>query len=115
MERRASCTALRVGHWVRQSQKIVVSWSWNHVQGVRNVVFQATRETMRDAHVVTDQAAAMFHEWCEGTPGGTLGLKGRELIAMLEEEFTLERGVTWGRPWPGWVRRLRDTAPASGG
>jgi hypothetical protein len=62
-------------------------------QGVRQVVFQGTRETIREAHVVTDPTAAMFHELFAGAHGGTLGLKGLELIAMLAQEFKLERGV----------------------
>ena len=64
------------------------------LQGVRKVVFQGTRETIRDAHFVPDQAAAMFNELFEGAHGGTLGLKGFELIAMLEQEFKLELGVS---------------------
>jgi hypothetical protein len=60
---------------------------------MRTVVFQGTAKAMRDAHFVSDQAAAMCHEWFEGAPGRTLGLKRRELIAMLEQEFKEAFGV----------------------
>jgi hypothetical protein len=64
------------------------------LQGVRKVVFQGTRETIREAHVVTDQTAAMFHELFEGAHGGTLGLQGLELITMFEQELKLEFSVS---------------------
>jgi hypothetical protein len=44
---------------------------------MRKVVVQGTGETLRHAHLITDQAAAVFHELCEGAHGGTLGLKWR--------------------------------------
>jgi len=63
------------------------------LQPMRKVVFQGTGQAIREAHVVSDQAAAIFHEWCRGAHGRTLGLKGRERIAMLEPEFKEEFGV----------------------
>jgi hypothetical protein len=73
---------------------------------------QGTGEAIREAHFVSDHAAAMFDELFEGAHSRTLGLKGRELIAMLEQEVTEECGVGGGRPSPGWGCRPRDTAPA---
>jgi hypothetical protein len=63
------------------------------LQHMREVVFQGTGKAIREAHVVLDQAAAMFHELFEGAHGRTLGLKGLELIAMREQEFKEEFGV----------------------
>ena len=41
----------------------------------------------------------MFDEWCEGTPRGALGVEGRELVAMREQELTRPcdvRGIVLG-------------------
>jgi hypothetical protein len=64
------------------------------LQHMRKVVFQGTSEAICDAYLVADQAAAMFHELFKGAHGRTLGLKGAELIAMLEQEFKEEFGVS---------------------
>jgi hypothetical protein len=63
------------------------------LQDMRTVVFQGTGETIRGAHVVTNEAAAMFDAWFEDTHRGALGLQGRERIAMLQQDFELELGV----------------------
>ena len=57
-------------------------------------VFEGTGESIREAHCVTDEAAARGHEWCAGAHGGTLGLQGLELITMFEQELKLECGVS---------------------
>jgi hypothetical protein len=62
------------------------------LQHMRNGVFQGTEKTIRDAHVVSDQAAAMFPELFEGTQNRTLGLKGLERIAMREQACKEEFG-----------------------
>jgi hypothetical protein len=59
----------------------------------RTGVFQGTGEAIGEAHVVSDQAAAMFDALCEGAHGRTLGLKGLELLAMRAQEFKEEFGV----------------------
>jgi hypothetical protein len=54
---------------------------------------------MRTTDFVTDQAPAVFDEWCEGTHGGALGLQGLQLVTVCEEEFDLEfriGGVVFG-------------------
>src|SRR5262245_44545439 len=79
------------GEQVAKDGGILVVEPWQHR---RKVVFQGTGETNRDAYLVADQAAAMFHELFKGAPGRTLGLKGAELIAMLEQEVKEEFGVS---------------------
>jgi hypothetical protein len=79
------------GEEVPEEGGVFVVESWQHM---RKVVFQDTGEAIREAHVVSDHAAAMCHELFEGAHGRMLGLKGLELIAMLEQEFTEEFGVS---------------------
>ena len=82
------------------------------LQDVGEVVLQGTGKASREAHVVADQAAAMFDKLFEGTHRGALGLEGLEFVAMLEQELKLEcriSGVVLGvagregfaGPWPG--------------
>jgi len=82
------------------------------LEDVREVVFQGTGQAIGEAHVVTDQTAAMFDKWFEGTHRGALGLEGLEFVAMLAQELKLEfrvSGIVLGvagrerlrGPWPG--------------
>jgi hypothetical protein len=64
----------------------------NPWQDMRQVVLQGPGETMRGAHVVAHEAAALCDAWCEGTHGGALGLQGRELIALRKQAFELALG-----------------------
>jgi hypothetical protein len=64
------------------------------LQHLRKVGFQGTGEPICDAHFVAHETAAMFDELCEGTHRGTLGLEWLELIAVFEEEFELEFGIS---------------------
>ena len=64
------------------------------LQDMRTIVFQGTGETIRGAHVVAHEASTMFDAWFAGTHRGALGLQGRELSAMLEQEFELELGIS---------------------
>jgi hypothetical protein len=84
------CEGWPLGEKLAEDGGVVVVKSW---QDMRNVVFQGTGETSRGAHVVATEAAAGFAEWCAGTPRGALGLQGRELIAMREQECELELGI----------------------
>jgi len=79
------------GEDVAEDGGILVVEPWQHL---RKVVFQGTGQAIREAHVVADQAAAMFHALCEGAHGRTLGLKRRELIAMLAQECKEACGVS---------------------
>ena len=62
------------------------------LEGVREVVFQGPGEAVGDAHLVAEHAAAMCDEWLKGTHGGALGVKGLQVVAMLEQEFKLQFG-----------------------
>jgi hypothetical protein len=84
-----------LGEDVAEDGGICGAEPWPHM---RTVVCQGTGQAMRDAHVVSEQAAAMFHALFEGAPGRTLGLKGLELIAMCEQEFKEAFGVR-GSSW----------------
>ncbi len=63
------------------------------LQDMRKVVFQGAAETVRDAHFVAHEAAAMFDELFEGAHRRALGFQRRERIAMFEQEFELELSV----------------------
>jgi hypothetical protein len=80
-----------LGEEVADDGGILVVAPWQHM---RKVVFQGTGQAIREAHVVADSAAAMFDEWFEGAHGRTLGLKGLERIALLEQECKEAFGVS---------------------
>jgi hypothetical protein len=65
----------------------------NPVQDMRTGVFEGARETLREAHVVAHEAAALCDEWCEGAHRRALGFQRRELIAMCASECELELSV----------------------
>jgi hypothetical protein len=60
------------------------------LQGVWEVVFQRRGEAVGQAHVVANQAAAMFDEWLERTHPGALGDERLTLVAMPEQELELQ-------------------------
>jgi hypothetical protein len=70
---------------------------------MREVVLQGPGEAMGEAHVVADEAAAMFDELRPGTHRGTLGGERRQLVAMLEQE--LEQEFSGGGVVPGVAGR----------
>ena len=75
-------------------------------------VFEGTGHAVRTTDFVTDQATAVFDEWCEDTHGGALGLQGLELVTVFEEEFDLEfriGGVVFGA-----ARGTRVAVPGHG-
>jgi hypothetical protein len=80
-----------LGEEVAEQQSIFVL---KPLQDMREVVFQGTREAIGDAHFVADHTAAMFDELRQGTHRGALGVKGLKFVAMLEQEFKLQFGVS---------------------
>lgn len=84
------CEGRPVREELAEARGIVVVTPW---QGVREVVFQGTGETVGDAHLVADQAAAVFDAWLEGTHLGAWGVERLPCVAMLEEELERQFGV----------------------
>jgi hypothetical protein len=62
------------------------------LQHVWERVLERTGEAMGAPHFIPDDAATVFDQWCEGTPGRTLRLQRLQLVAMGEEQVELECG-----------------------
>ena len=63
------------------------------MQHVRERVLEGTGQAVGDPHCVTDHAATVFDELCEGAHGGALRLERLQLVAMGEQQCELEGGV----------------------
>ena len=63
------------------------------LQHLREIVFQRTGETVRNAHFIPDHATTMCDELFEGAHGGALRIERLQLVPMREEQLELQCGV----------------------
>ena len=63
------------------------------LQGVGEVVFERTRQAIRQPDFVADEAPAMFDELRQGAHRWALRDKGGEFVTVFEQELDLEFGI----------------------
>jgi hypothetical protein len=93
--RRARCSCLRLGQWLRKSQNSALAFSSNHALARGKVLLQRAGQAVGDPRLLIDEFPSLFQQAFERANADALWLQGFQLVAVAQKD--LQRDLRIGR------------------